>query len=99
METQLVQGSLLSPAALGSNTHTAFTQTNDGVMISLLRSEMDNSHRQREILFLPLSFALAAMFPRRNGFRGRTPLLSLLIHSRLETWTQTQLYIVSVDSI
>lgn len=58
---------------------------------------MDNSHRQREILFLPLSFALAAMFPRQSGFRGRTPLLSVLIHSGLETWTQTQ-HIVSIVS-
>ena len=61
---------------------------------------MDNSHRQLEILFLPLlllpplSSAVAAMFPRQSGFRGRTPLLCLLIHSRLETWTQTQLHIV-----
>ena len=45
----------------------------------------------REILFLPLSFAPAAMFPRQSGLRGRTSILSLLIHSRLETWTQTQL--------
>ena len=41
---------------------------------------MDNSHRQLEILFLPLSSAVAAMFPRQSGFRGRTPLLCLLIH-------------------
>ena len=27
----------------------------------------------------------AAMFPRQSGFRGRTPLLSLLIHGKLET--------------
>ena len=47
----------------------------------------------REILFLPLSFAPAAIFPRQSGLRGRTPIpiLSLLIHRRLETWTQTQL--------
>ena len=50
----------------------------------------------REILFLPLCFALPchahAMFPRQSDLR--TPLLSLLIHSRLETWTQTQLHTV-----
>ena len=57
---------------------------------------MDNSHRRWDIIFLPLSFALAAMFPRQRGLRGRTPLLSLLIHSRLDTWTQTQLHIVSL---
>ena len=56
---------------------------------------MDNSHTQLEILFLPLSSAVAAMFPRQSGFRERTPLLCLLIHSRLETWTQTQPHIVS----
>ena len=55
---------------------------------------MDNSHRQIEILFLPLSSAVAAIFPRQSGFRGRTPLLCLLIHGRLDTWTQTQLHIV-----
>ena len=55
---------------------------------------MDNSHTQLEILFLPLSSAVAALFPRQSGFRGRTPLLCLLIHSRLDTWTQTQLHIV-----
>ena len=54
---------------------------------------------QLEILFLPLSSAVAAMFPRQSGFRGRTPLLCLLIHSRLETWTQTQLHIVSTTVI
>ena len=68
-----------------STHHTDFSRD-----LSLLSSEMDNSHRQLEILLLPLSLALAAMFPRQSGFRGRTPLLSLLIHSRLETWTQTQ---------
>ena len=38
---------------------------------------MDNSHRQWEILFIPLFFFLAAMFPRRNGFIGRAPHPSL----------------------
>ena len=33
--------------------------------------------------------------PRQRGLRGRTPLLSVLIHSSLETWTQTQLHLVS----
>ena len=82
---------LRSAAALGFNTHTAFTQTNDGVMMHHCWALRVTAVTDREILFLPLSFAPAAMFPRQSGLRGRTPLLSLLIHSRLETWTQTQL--------
>ena len=57
-----------------------------------LRSEMDN--RKWEILFLPFSFNTALIILTQRDFRGRTPLLSLLIHSRVETWTQTQLLYV-----
>ena len=74
---------LRSAAALGFNTHTAFTQTNDGVMMYHCWALRWTTVTDREILFLPLSFAPAAMFPRQSGFRGRTPLLPLLIHSRL----------------
>ena len=62
--------------------------------VSPLSFEMDNSHHS-----LPLNFSLAAMFPRQSGFRGLTPLLPLLIHGRLQTWTQTQLHIVTLDSV
>ena len=80
-----------------THTHTAVTQTNDGVMMYHCWALRWTTVTDSEILFLPLSFALAAMFPRQSGLRGKTPLLSLLIHSRLETWTQTQLHIVPAD--
>ena len=85
METQLGPGESALCCCSGlQHTHTAVTQTNDGVMMYHCWALRWTTVTDREILFLPLSFAPAAMFPRQSGFRGRTPLLSLLIHSRLE---------------
>ena len=56
----------------------SYILTNDDIIISLLSSEMENSHEQVWILILPLSFGVHVIFPRETRFSDSP--LTVTIH-------------------